>query len=327
MKRLFAIALAVSAVMGWPHAASAADAPVLRSEVRTLSEIVTVGDFYSNAGSIADVPLFRSPDLGTSGDVPAKVVAKRAEAAGLIGAGTDGLYKVTVHRQAETYDADALKIMARNALAGQDASLTPRDIEITNFQSPSSVQADPGAEAPVRIERILWSRTNGRFSIQLNVTGQRGIRSYKVMGLAREMVEVAALLQPLRRGAILKPEDITTVRLPRNSVPARALHDVSDIVGLSARNHLRAKSPLTRNDFERPTIIPRGEKVTITYQLPGMKLTTRGQAMDNGAKGDVIDIMNLQSRQIVTGTVVARGQVRIEPTTPLVASLSERAQQ
>ena len=51
-----------------------------------------------------------------------------------------------------------------------------------------------------------------------------------------------------------------------------------------------------------------------------------GQAMEDGAAGDTIDIMNLQSRQIVTATVVSRGQVRIEPVTPLIASLNKGAQ-
>lgn len=327
MKRLLALAGLVAALIGGLAPATATDRPVLRSEVRTLSEIVTVGDFYLNAGLYADVPLFRSPDLGTSGDVPAEVVARRAQAAGLVTAGTDGLFKVVVHRRAEIYDRDSVKTMVQNALAGQDAALLARDIEITMFQAPATIHADPAAEEPVRVGRILWSRNDGRFTVHLDVAGKTGTHPVKVTGLAKEMVEVAALLQPLRRGAILKPEDVTAVRLPRNNVPARALQDAAELIGLAARNNLRANTPLRRNDFERPTVVPRGEKVTITYQLPGMKLTTRGQAMEDGAAGDPIDIMNLQSRQIVTATVVSRGQVRIEPVTPLIASLNKGAQQ
>ena len=88
--------------------AHADDRPVLRSQVMTLSEIVTVGDFYSNAGMIASKPLFRSPDMGTSGNVPAKLVAERAKAAGLNLAGTDGLRTVVVHRAATKLNRDQL---------------------------------------------------------------------------------------------------------------------------------------------------------------------------------------------------------------------------
>lgn len=326
MTRIFALAGLAIGSLFWSLTATAAEVPVLQPEVHTLSDVVTIGDFYRNAGDFAGIPLFRSPDLGTSGDVPAEQVANRARAAGLVSAGTNGLTTVVVYRRAETIGLRELKTIVAKALADRDASLSDTDLDVTLFQAPSSVHADPGAENPVRVDQVLWSRTDGRFTLRLNVAGLGGVSPLSLTGVAREMVEVAALIQPLRRGAILKPEDLATIRLARGSVPARALTDADDILGFAARSNLRANSPLTRNDFERPIIIPRGEKVTVTYQLPGMKLTTRGQALEDGAAGDMIDIMNLQSRRKITATVVARGRVRVETSVP-VASLNERAQQ
>lgn len=327
MKRLYAFANLALAALIWCAPAMAGSWPVLRPEVHTLSEIVTIGDFYENAGPFADAPLFRSPDLGTSGDVSADMVAKRAQAAGLLSASTNGLAKVVVYRRAETYDRQALEGLVRKALAAQDASLSAEDIDVSLSQAPATIHANPGAAEPVHVDRVLWSRPDGRFTLQLAIAGLNGVRNLTIAGYAREMVEVAALVQPLRRGAILKRADLTTIRLARNSVPARALTSPSDILGLAARGNLRASIPLTRNDFERPTLIPRGEKVMITYQLAGMKLTTRGQAAEDGAMGDVIDIMNLRSRRIVSATVIGRGEVHVDPPVPVVASLNERTQQ
>ncbi|WP_417680434.1 flagellar basal body P-ring formation chaperone FlgA [Roseibium sp.] len=326
MIRAFALAGLAIGTLLWSLPTSAAEAPVLQPEVHTLSDIVTIGDFYRNAGDYAGIPLFRSPDMGTSGDVPAEQVAKRAKAAGLIAAGTNGLTKVVVYRRAETIGQRELKTIVAKALTERDASLSEGDLDITLFQAPSAVHADPSAENPFSVDQVLWSRTDGHFTIRLNVSGLGGVHPLSLTGVAREMVEVSALIQPLSRGAIVRPEDLTTVRLARGSVPARALTDTDEILGLAARSNLRANSPLTRNDFERPTVIPRGEKVTIIYQLPGMKLTTRGQALEDGAAGDVIDIMNLQSRRKISATVISGGQVRVEPSVP-VASLNERAQQ
>ena len=82
MKQLCKAALGVL-LTGFAFApALAGEPPVLRSQVMTLSEIVTVGDFYSNAGTHAEKPLFRSPDMGTSGDVAANLVAERAPRGG-----------------------------------------------------------------------------------------------------------------------------------------------------------------------------------------------------------------------------------------------------
>lgn len=316
------VALTLATVLSAANAQSE-ERPVLRSQVSTISEIVTIGDFYTNAGVHASAPLFRSPDLGTSGDVPAHLVAERAKAAGLAGAGTDGLRSVVVHRRSQDYDVERIVELARNALAAQDASVEPDDLDITLLQAPRSISANPAADEPIKVERILWSRNDGRFSIYIDVAMQNGNQKITLSGIARELIEVAALIQPMRRGAVVKPEDLTVVKLARSRVPARAILDGEELVGLAARSGIRANTPITRNNFERPLLIPRGDKVTLTYRLGGMKLSTRGQAMDDGAKGDVIDIMNLESRRIVSAVVISRGQVHVQTLGARIASLNE----
>src|SRR6185312_3850596 len=51
-------------------------------------------------------------------------------------------------------------------------------------------------------------------------------------------------------------------------------------------------------------------------QSAGLYLTTRGKALDNGAEGDVVSVLNLQSKRTVTGVVSGRGQVTIQVATP-----------
>ncbi|GAB4533850.1 MAG: flagellar basal body P-ring formation chaperone FlgA [Roseibium sp.] len=302
--------------------AQADERPVLRSQVMTLSDIVTVGDFYTNAGLLSSTPLFRSPDMGTSGNVPAALVAERARAAGLDAAGTDGLRTVVVFRGATRLNRDQLAGLVRKTLAERNAGLDPDSLEIRLLQSPDEVLADPKVHDPIRIDRVEWSETTGHFTLHASVAVEFGTESLTLTGIATEMIDVVALVQPLRRGDILKEEDLDTIRLARTKVPAGALTDPEDVVGKEARTNIRANSPLSRKDFQRPLLIRRGEKVTVVFEMPGMKLTSRAQAMDDGAKGDVIDVMNLQSRRIVPATVISRGQVRVHTAHPVVASLN-----
>ena len=52
------------------------------------------------------------------------------------------------------------------------------------------------------------------------------------------------------------------------------------------------------------------------YQTAGLYLTTRGKALDNGTEGDVVSVLNLQTKRTVTGIVTGRGQVTIQVATP-----------
>jgi len=318
-----ALGLAISALL--PVVAGASERPVLRSQVMTLSEIVTVGDFYSNAGSVAQAPLFRSPDMGTSGDVLASVVAERARDAGLIDAGTDGLRTIVVHRGATQLSRHHLEAMIRQDFLSQDASLSEATLDIRLIQAPEQILADPRIDNPLRIDRINWSRDSGQFTAYASYAAEHGLKPLIVTGTAVEMLEVIALSQPLKRGDILQEGDLTTLRLPRAKVNTAALQDSKPVVGMAARVNLRPGQPLASKDFERPVLVTRGDKVTVTFTLGAMKLTSRAQALSNGAKGDVIDVMNLQSRRIVPATVSSRGHVLVHAAHAVVASLTKEA--
>ena len=322
MRYVLFAALALLGAAFASQAALALGSPTLRSQVSVASDVVTVGDFYSNAGLLAGVPLFRSPDLGQSGRVEAGVVAERARAAGLVGAGTDGLRDVLVERQSIVMDASRLSAMVADAIAAQYPDVAANDLDVLFTRNPQTTHADPAASEPVRLEQIVWSRNDGRFDMTVELVGASGPRKLVLTGTAREMVSVLTLAQPLDKGQLVRPEDVTVLRLPRSRVPARSLTEVADVAGLAARSNLRPGRPLSRSDLERPQLIARGDQVTLIFEIGAMRLTTKGQAMASGAAGDLIDIMNIQSRRTVTGTVLGRGQVRVGTPPRAIAALT-----
>jgi flagellar basal body P-ring formation protein FlgA len=56
--------------------------------------------------------------------------------------------------------------------------------------------------------------------------------------------------------------------------------------------------------------------VTVVYEVPGMVLTLRGRASQSGAKGDLIAVVNPQSKKVLQAQVVAPGQVSVAAATP-----------
>ena len=52
--------------------------PTLRAEATVTGEVVRIGDLIDHAGIVANVPIFRSPDLGSTGTVSADAVQPSA---------------------------------------------------------------------------------------------------------------------------------------------------------------------------------------------------------------------------------------------------------
>jgi flagella basal body P-ring formation protein FlgA len=82
---------------------------------------------------------------------------------------------------------------------------------------------------------------------------------------------------------------------------------------MQARRQLRAGQAVKTADIVKPDFVQRDQSVTLTYEAPGIYLTMRGKALENGAEGDVVTVMNLQSKRTLSGTVTGRGQVSITP--------------
>src|SRR5437868_953168 len=71
-------------------------APVLHANVTVAGDLVRIGDLIDNAGSFAQVPVYRAPDLGTTGTIPTAQVVSALRAHQVIGVETRNIREVTV---------------------------------------------------------------------------------------------------------------------------------------------------------------------------------------------------------------------------------------
>ena len=91
--------------------------PTLKSEAIVSGDIVRIGDLIENAGIVASVPIFRSPDLGHTGTISADAVLEAVRSHALIGVATGGIRDVVVTRASRTIPAkDVEDVIARRAV-------------------------------------------------------------------------------------------------------------------------------------------------------------------------------------------------------------------
>jgi flagella basal body P-ring formation protein FlgA len=123
------------------------------------------------------------------------------------------------------------------------------------------------------------------------------------------------LARNVERGEVLKSSDVVVERRPKAEVGADAAGR-DRAVGMQARRQLRANQALRVADLAKPDLVQRDQNVTLIYETAGIYLTVRGKALDSGTEGDVVTVLNPQSKRTVTGVVSGRGQVTIQVATP-----------
>ncbi|MEP3278101.1 MAG: flagellar basal body P-ring formation chaperone FlgA [Stappiaceae bacterium] len=324
MIRPLAFSLVVAAVTC--GSALAQSTPVLRTQITAQTDILTIGDFFEHAGAVADTPLYRAPDLGKTGHVPAQDIIARATGSGLQEPAPIKMANVVVHRHSLKITANHLEDLIALHIAEKIGAIDSRNIEIRLLGKPEVQHADPTSETPFSLGNLDWSERTGRFSALVRI--QTGLREkvLTVSGVGTELVEVPTLTHGIRRGEIVSKADISITRVARNALTGRVASNLDAVIGMAAKRTLRGNSVLRETDFEPPILVSRGEKVTIVYRVKGLLLTARGKASSPGAKDDLITVVNLQSNRSIQATVTADGQVIVNPNLPLIAQITELKQ-
>jgi flagella basal body P-ring formation protein FlgA len=322
MNRLCIIVIAALAFSGVAQAAPPDQArPVLKAEAIVNSDIVRIGDLVDNAGIVANVAVFRAPDLGSTGAVPIDTVIDALRAHALVGLDTAGLSEVTVVRASRAIPAKDVEDSVAAALSKQFGLGDPKNIAVNFERELHAIQVDPAAKGAPRVARINFDARSGRFDVVLEVpTGAVNRGMLRLSGRAVATVDVVTVLRPIDRGTVLRDEDVQVERHSRAANIRENLADRSQAVGFAARSNLQPGRPLRTADLMKPELIQRNETVTIVYEVPGIVLTVRGKAADGGAEGDVINVLNEQTKRTVQGVVVGPGRVSISTSSPRLAA-------
>src|SRR6266536_895764 len=84
--------------------------PALRATVNVTSDIVRIGDLVDNAGPAAQTPIYRAPDLGTTGSLPVSQVVNALRAHQVIGVDIRDLKEISVTRLARTLEGKEIEL-------------------------------------------------------------------------------------------------------------------------------------------------------------------------------------------------------------------------
>lgn len=307
----------ISALLVLALPARAADdfiaTPTLRASITVTSDVVRIGDLIDNAGSAALIPVYRSPDLGTTGALPVAHVLSVLRAKQVIGVMTSDIKEVQVTRLARTLVNKDLETAVASALERRFGLGDAANITVTFDRGVADMRLDASNTGALQPVATRYDARSGRFDIAFEINNDNNPAPTKLRftGNAIETVEVAVLTRDIDRADLLKSSDVAVERRPKAEVTGEAASR-DRTLGMQLRRPMRAGMPIRVADIVKPEFVQRDQNVTVIYQVPGIYLTTRGKAIESGAEGDIISVLNLQTKRTLTGVVTARGQVTVQ---------------
>ncbi|WP_410218785.1 flagellar basal body P-ring formation chaperone FlgA [Paracoccus sp. (in: a-proteobacteria)] len=110
----------------------------------------------------------------------------------------------------------------------------------------------------------------------------------------------------LPAGSIIEAGDLRVIDTDRPG-----LTDPSAAIGMQTRITLYEGRPLHANMLQPPRIVGRNQIVRLSYLRGALRIDTEGRALDDGAAGDRIRVMNMGSRSTVTAQVMPDGSLAV----------------
>src|SRR5262249_6158938 len=153
----------IDAASTWRTASIAV--PVLRASVNVSGDVVRIGDVIDNAGSAAQIAIYRAPDLGTTGSLPTAQVIAALRAHQVIGVDTKDIKEITVTRLARGIDVKTIQDAVAHALEHRGGLGDAANLALTFDRDPQDLYLDAANSGTMQPAAVRFDSHFGRFDI------------------------------------------------------------------------------------------------------------------------------------------------------------------
>lgn len=273
---------------------------------------IRLGDLAALEGgavALADVDLGPAPSSGAPRRLEGEAILHRLQEAGMDSSATRYVIPATVRVERETQEVSVEEI--RTAVMNVANDALPAGETVSDLQIGGPVRI-PAGDYEARVSVAARGRAGRRrFDVQL-VHGGEVLATVPVTARTEARGSVVVTKQAVPRGTVLAPSDVAVVERNRRDVPDDALTAPEQAIGMATKVALAAEAPLPRTALAPPIVVKKGDLVTMIVETPAMKLTVAGEALEPGAVGAGIKVMNRSSQQTVAGKVIEHGVVLVQ---------------
>lgn len=179
----------------------------------------------------------------------------------------------------------------------------------------SSAQIDPRLQLAACTENLDIFSQSGEIKAGRNTIGVRcpGVNNWTIYSTVavKSFGQVLILTKQLSRNDRVSPQHIAAEMRDTSTLQRGYLTDAADIIDQQATRVIPVGSVLYKSQFTAPTLIKRGERVSIQSGKAGLLITSTGVAMMDGTQGQQISVKNVSSQRVIQATVVNSGLVNV----------------
>jgi flagella basal body P-ring formation protein FlgA len=195
----------------------------------------------------------------------------------------------------------------RHALAGTDRLDGRAEVTVGSLDSRLRLAA---CDRPLETYDSPNGLNGGRGVVGVRCDGSQPWKLYVPVDIAI-MERVVVSRRPLVRGQSVRAEDLALDEVDTSGLHKAYFTRIEDVVGLRSKRAVGSGTTLHAGLLQRARLVRRGGQVEIVAITDGLHVSMRGKALADGGHGDRIQVKNLNSGRVVTGTIAGSGVVHV----------------
>ncbi|MFP4382305.1 MAG: flagellar basal body P-ring formation chaperone FlgA [Candidatus Sumerlaeia bacterium] len=278
-----------------------------------LGDIAIIEGTEKDRKELASIIIGRSPSLGYKVPLQSGVLKRKLDQLGVDENRAQFIFpkKMLVERAVQEIDLDALRQAVRDKAAKQ-LPFDKDKIIISDVYMPKMLRV-PAGKISYDITIRMPRRTVGTavFMADIFVDGkkQRSLSGSLKIDVEIEVLQVA---EPLTRGEKVNHGNLEVQKRRLSKVYGKPVQPTELGNNMTTKRPMNPGDVLTWRNMEREKLVERNDVVRmILKDGSGLRIATLGKAMQNGAKGDQIELTNIKSGKRVQGIVTGPKTVQV----------------
>jgi len=303
-KLLLMISVMVISMAYFIASINQAAAATLNTNVTVTGDNVTLGDIFVDITNNADFVLAPAP-------MPDKTLTWDARTIKRIVNRFNLSYRVSmadqvqINRLATIIHKGDLQKAILKSLNGENIN---KDVELEFVGNNIEIILPHELQDDIQVLNSSYNPARNTFSATLK-TADNKVRNYT--GVIHNVVQIPVLKHSLRRGDLITRNKVKTITVREDHITDDMVLAMDELVGMTPRRVLPAGAPVAMKELDKPIMIERGDLVTMQLQNGPIAITAIAKAMESGAKGDVIRLMNMDSKRTLEAQVTNLREARI----------------
>ena len=186
-------------------------------------------------------------------------------------------------------------------------------LDLEFFGGQTSFHIEGADNYKIMVMALKFDELQNKFGCALEIFADG--KSYAKTGIQGKYHVIADVYVPaeiIRKGDIITRDKLKQISVRSSRVKPVFVTDAEKLVGKEAKKTLKEGKLVSAKDIGAKVLIKKGDVVTVIYKTDRMQITAKAEALEDGAEGDKIELLNTKSQKALYGEVLNADTVEVE---------------